>query len=114
MIPGTYITEKQKIESEIERLKREADELQKRHRGPALASILEAMREYDISPKDVAAAFDSANKTSRRGGSRSTVAPKYQDPTSGQTWSGRGRTPRWLTSAEAQGRHRDEFLIKKP
>ena len=39
-----------------------------------------------------------------------TVAPKYRDPENpSQTWA--GRTPRWLTAYEAQGRKRDEFLI---
>lgn len=112
MIPGTYLSEKEKIEQEIERLKANARALVERHRGPALESILHAMREYDISPQDVANAYNSANKGSRRSGSKQTVAPKYRDPATGKTWTGRGRTPRWLTAAEEQGQHRDTFLIK--
>lgn len=27
---------------------------------------------------------------------RATLAPKYRNPKTGQTWSGRGRTPRWM------------------
>lgn len=38
---------------------------------------------------------------------QNSVAPKYKDPKSGQTWTGRGRAPRWL-----QGRDKNEFLIK--
>lgn len=111
MIPGTYLSEKEKIEKEIQKLKDEARALQERHRAPALDSIVRAMLEYDISLQDVSAAYNSATKTSRRG-SKQTVAPKYRDPATGQTWSGRGRTPRWLTAAEEHGRHRDDFLIK--
>lgn len=112
MIPGTYLSEKEKIEKEIQRLKDDARALVERHRGPALESILRAMSEYDISPEDVATAYRNANKGARRGARTQTVAPKYRDPASGKTWSGRGRTPRWLTTAEEQGHSRDEFLIK--
>lgn len=34
--------------------------------------------------------------------------PKYQDPASGKTWSGRGLTPRWING------DRDEYLIREP
>lgn len=113
MIPGTYLSEKEKIEQEIQKLKEDARALQERHRGPALESIVRAMLEYDISTDDVTAAYRSATRsTARRTGAKQPIPPKYRDPATGQTWSGRGRTPRWLTSAEGQGRHRDEFLIK--
>lgn len=112
MIPGNYLSEKEKIENEIQKLKQEARVLLEQHRGPALESILSAMREYDISPEDVTAAYRSATKTTRRSGTTQKVPPKYRDSVTGQTWTGRGRTPRWLTAAEEQGRHRDEFLIK--
>lgn len=35
------------------------------------------------------------------------VAAKYKDPESGQTWTGRGRAPRWL-----HGKNKEDFLIK--
>ena len=42
------------------------------------------------------------------------VAPKYRDR-SGNTWSGRGAQPRWMTAAIKAGARRDDFLIaKKP
>lgn len=41
------------------------------------------------------------------------VAPKYRntDNTS-ETWTGRGKQPRWLAAHTEHGRSRDEFLIK--
>jgi len=39
-----------------------------------------------------------------------TVAPKYRDK-DGNTWSGRGNTPRWLVAAEKAGKKRQSFLI---
>jgi len=41
------------------------------------------------------------------------VAPKYRGP-EGETWAGRGATPKWLTALMKQGRKRDEFLIEQP
>jgi len=41
------------------------------------------------------------------------VAPKYRDK-SGNTWSGRGAQPRWMTAAIKAGAQRDDFLIAKP
>jgi DNA-binding protein H-NS len=39
------------------------------------------------------------------------VAAKYRGP-NGETWSGRGLTPRWLTLLLAQGQSKEEFAIK--
>ncbi len=38
-------------------------------------------------------------------------AAKYRGP-NGEEWSGRGRTPNWLAALEAEGRGREEFLIR--
>jgi DNA-binding protein H-NS len=40
------------------------------------------------------------------------VAPKYRGP-NGETWAGRGLTPRWLADLEAKGKKRDTFLINR-
>jgi DNA-binding protein H-NS len=39
-----------------------------------------------------------------------TVPPKYRGP-DGETWAGRGATPRWLTALLKEGHSIDEFLI---
>ena len=44
---------------------------------------------------------------------RPPVQAKYRSPT-GDEWSGRGRMPKWLQAAEAEGQSRDDFLIDKP
>lgn len=35
------------------------------------------------------------------------VAPKYRDPETGNTWTGRGKAPKWLS-----GKSREDFRIK--
>jgi DNA-binding protein H-NS len=42
------------------------------------------------------------------------VFPKYHNPSEpGQTWSGRGKQPRWLAAALKTGHKIEEFLISK-
>jgi DNA-binding protein H-NS len=40
------------------------------------------------------------------------VAPKYRSP-DGETWAGRGATPRWLKAAVKEGKKLEDFLINK-
>ena len=58
-------------------------------------------------------------RAARKGGARKTrkslgkVAPKYRNPANPtETWSGRGKQPRWLAAYTSAGRTPDEFLIK--
>jgi DNA-binding protein H-NS len=44
----------------------------------------------------------------RRSDAGQPLAAKYRGP-GGDTWSGRGRMPKWLQTLEAEGRHREEF-----
>jgi DNA-binding protein H-NS len=42
-----------------------------------------------------------------------TVKPKYRNPGNGdQTWSGRGKQPRWFADALAGGKSADDLLIR--
>ena len=41
------------------------------------------------------------------------VAPRYRGP-EGETWSGRGLRPKWMTALIAQGHKPEEFAIDAP
>jgi DNA-binding protein H-NS len=44
---------------------------------------------------------------------RSEVKPKYRDTRdTTQTWSGRGRVPKWLQQRIAAGENKDDYLIR--
>ncbi len=51
-------------------------------------------------------------KTARRPARKAARAAKYRGP-NGETWTGRGRAPRWLTALEAEGNSREDFLTAK-
>jgi DNA-binding protein H-NS len=39
------------------------------------------------------------------------VLPKYRNPQTAETWSGRGKRPRWLVAAMKSGRRIEDFRI---
>jgi DNA-binding protein H-NS len=41
------------------------------------------------------------------------VLPKYRNPQTSETWSGRGKLPRWLVAAMKSGRKIEEFRISE-
>ncbi|GAB1408548.1 H-NS family nucleoid-associated regulatory protein [Thermomonas brevis] len=62
------------------------------------------------------AAKAPASKPARKaakGRSLGKVAPKYRNPANPQeTWTGRGRQPRWLAGETAAGKKLEDFLIQ--
>ena len=42
---------------------------------------------------------------------RKPVAAKYRNAATGESWSGRGRVPKWLAAELAKGRKREEFAV---
>ena len=58
------------------------------------------------------AAAPKARK-STKGRSLGKVAAKYQNPANAkETWTGRGKQPRWLAAETAKGKKLEDFLIK--
>jgi DNA-binding protein H-NS len=65
----------------------------------------------DTSPRRRGPPYKStAHKPAKSSGLRK-VAIKYRDE-KGNTWTGRGKTPRWLVEAEKAGKSRDAFKIQ--
>jgi len=119
------------ITREIERLKQEAERVRRAEHQAAIEMIRSKMDELGLtiadlgfSAAEIADAAGLARRPRRRRGAdgtaastagdrRTIVEPKYRDPMSGATWSGRGRPPRWLSEAVEAGRSREEFLISQ-
>ena len=104
------------IQKQIDALVSEAKRL-KRKKAPVLRQIARLVRAHGISISEIRAAVGGRVKRKttarkRRRGSRK-YAVKYRNPKTGETWSGQGRTARWIAAAEKAGRKRTEFLVKK-
>ena len=97
------------IQRQIAKLQEKAKKLEQVDKEPAIKQILALMLKNGVSIQELR---KSGGKVDRKSNTkRQPVTPKYQHPHSGQTWTGRGLTPKWLTEAEKAGQLRDSFLI---
>ncbi|HEY0294751.1 MAG TPA: H-NS histone family protein [Bordetella sp.] len=110
-----YAAQQSAIDKEISRLKKKAELLRIRRRKPIIAQIVGAMLNFDISPQDIAEAYRTGKDAKAANGKPKPGAgklpPKYRHPETGETWSGRGKTPRWLREAESAGIAREAFFL---
>lgn len=113
------------IQSQIEKLQRQANEIKAKEFDKTVKDILSKMQAFGITLKDLqpAGRHGKATKKSARVAAKpakppvrkksaSVVAVKYRGP-NGEAWSGRGLTPRWLAALLSHGKKKDDFLIKK-
>lgn len=84
---------------QIADLQKKAEEARGAEIAQAKAEIAELMQKAGLTLADL-----EDSKPSRK--VSAPVAAKYRDPVSGQTWSGRGRAPKWLN-----GRNKEDFSI---
>jgi DNA-binding protein H-NS len=88
-------------------LEQEIEATQKRERNDALGKVRSLMAEYGLTVADL------AGKTSVKPSSTSgnKVAAKYRNVATGDSWSGRGLKPKWLTAALATGKQLSDFAV---
>ena len=114
------------IQTQIEKLQKQANEIKSKDFHATVQDILAKMAAFGITVKDLqsgkgkskagravkgktgAAKSVKAPKAARK--ASNPVAPKYRGP-HGETWTGRGLTPKWLSTLVAQGQSKDSFLI---
>ena len=93
---------------QIESLTQQAEALRQSEISSVIADIKEKMKQHGISLADLregpAESKPGKKKTAK-------VAAKYRNTATGETWSGRGRTPKWLEAAEAAGQARSSFAV---
>jgi DNA-binding protein H-NS len=65
------------------------------------------MFDYALDPADL----DSPKAGQKRGSKGKMVAAKYRDPSTGDSWSGRGLQPKWLKAALAGGKKLADFSV---
>jgi DNA-binding protein H-NS len=105
------------IQSQIEKLQKQAADIRSREFNATVQDILAKMAAFGITVKDLkgraAGKVKAAGgaRTAKKSAGKSAVAPKYRGP-NGETWTGRGLMPRWLSALVSSGRSKDEFAIK--
>jgi len=93
--------------SQKEALERQIALTQKSERENAIARVRALMDEHGLSVSDLAG--KRASKSGAKKGNK--VAAKYRNPSTGDTWSGRGLQPNWLKAQLASGRKIADFAI---
>lgn len=102
-----HIPKSKEIEEKIVALQAELERM-KKHEG-AVSQVHEIIKQFNLTASDIFPSFRNraSAETKPKLRAKVTVRPKYRDPSTGKTWSGRGLSPKWLTAE-----NRDEFLIK--
>ena len=96
----------QDLLAQREALDRHIEETRRNARKDAVAKVMTLVNEFGLTASDI---FGGAPRAAGRPASPQAgrkVAPKYRDPATGKTWTGRGRAPTWL-----DGKDRAQFLI---
>ncbi|MEY2953792.1 MAG: hypothetical protein RLZZ401_1879 [Pseudomonadota bacterium] len=110
------------IQTQIEKLTKQASEIRAREFDKTVQEILAKMTAFgitlkDLQPKKAGKAAKPAKGRPRKSAvsapkkSGTVVAAKYRGP-NGESWSGRGLMPRWLSALVAQGKTKEDFAIK--
>lgn len=106
------VTELREVAAAAERLAQERGDSERR-------SFIEETRKkaasLGLTLGEVLGEITSAGSGRRRNAkpdkkTRASAAVKYRGP-NGEPWSGRGRPPRWVQAAEAEGRSRADFSV---
>lgn len=97
-----------------EAIAKQIETLQGAERAKAIDEIRKLMAEHGLTMADIAGGgrASKAAKTTRADGTpKQTVAPKYRNAQTGDTWSGRGLQPKWLKAAIESGAKLEDFAI---
>lgn len=99
------------LRAQIAKLEQQAESLRHNEVKAVIAQLRKTIAEYGLTAAELG--LDGGKPAPRRGRKSaparraSAGAPKYRDPKTGQTWTGRGRPPTWIVDAK----NRDAFLI---
>ena len=84
-------------------LDKEIAELKRSKRSEAITQAKALIAEFDLTKQELFTKSDSSIKSAN-----AVTAPgKYRDPVTKKTWTGHGKTPKWISES---GKDKSEFL----
>ena len=86
---------------------RQISDARRQERSDAVSKVRALMAEHGLTAADLVAKTSSPRAST----SGRKVAAKYRDPVSGQTWTGRGLKPKWLSAALEAGKQLNDFAV---
>ena len=97
-------------EAKVNELRKQLDVERNNERAEGIVAARELIKIHGLTASELGFSGKASVKRAT-GDRRVTVAPKYKDPASGKTWTGRGKTPGWLVAQVAAGSSKQDFLI---
>ena len=88
----------EELQAKIADLQAQAEQVRREERQQAIDMAKTMISTYDITARDLGLDKSPKGKTGPKAGNK--VAAKYRDPQSGATWSGRGKTPKWINGSD--------------
>ena len=98
-------------ETKVNELREQLAQQRNNERAQAISSAKELIKTFQLSAADLGLSGKKSPARKEAADKRATVAPKYRDPATGKTWTGRGKTPGWMSSELSAGRSKQDFLI---
>jgi len=99
------------IQNQIALLQKQAEEIRVAELAATVTDILTKMDAFGITLEDLDRAKGRSRKPAPGAAKTGSPAPvKFRGP-NGETWSGRGLMPRWLSALVAQGQSRESFAV---
>lgn len=102
------------LERQQAEVNRALAEARREARAGVIAEIKSLMAEHGLTAADLGAISSGKRQPAQAGKKGGSVPPKYQHPTTGQTWTGCGLQPNWLKAELSAGRSLSDFLIAQP
>ena len=81
----------------------EIEAARKEEIGAAVSMVRELIAEFDLTERDI---FGGSRSSASSLKVKKPVAAKYRNPATGETWTGRGKAPKWI-----DGQEREQYLI---
>ena len=81
----------------------EIEAARKEEIGAAVSMVRELIAEFDLTERDI---FGGSRSLASSVKVKKPVAAKYRNPATGETWTGRGKAPKWI-----DGQEREQYLI---
>ena len=101
----------QEMISQKAALEKQIEEATSQGRNEAIAQVKALMAEHGLKVSDLGGKAGGTPKSAGKSKTGNKVAAKYRNPTTGETWSGRGLQPRWLKAALAGGKKIEDFAV---
>lgn len=94
----TLLQERELLESKIREARRQQVD-------QAIATCRRLIAEHELTEGDL---FGGKGRRKKSAIAGTKVAPKYRNPVTGETWTGRGKAPKWIQESG----DREALLIK--